>query len=142
MEQSEREELQKQLEDVDGSLVFLALMLFSLFLSWKATALQRQALCRYLAGEEGEFPDVFPLRLPASAIVVGALLYFFGLSLETWQSTRGTGGRAECSANLNFGAAFLVLAAALLRLYDLVCVQERGTGENQVESSAAAADSF
>ena len=138
MEQSEREELQKQLEDVDGSLVFLALMLFSLFLSWKATALQR----RYLAGEEGGFPDVFPLRLPASAIVVGALTYFFGLSLETWQSTRGTGGRAECSANLNFGAAFLVLAAALLRLYDLVCVQERGTGDDQVESSAAAADSF
>ena len=136
MEQSEREELQKQLEDVDGALVFLALMLFSLFLSWKATALQR------LAGEEGEFPNVFPLRLPASAIVVGALLYFFGLSWETWQSTHGTGGRTECSANLKFGAAFLVLAAALLRLYDLVCVQEWGTRGTQVESSAAAADSF
>lgn len=142
MEQLQREELEQELEDVDGSLVFLALMVFSLILSWKATALQRQALCRYLAGEEGKFPDVFPLRLPANAIVVGALTYFFGLSLKTWQSTRGTGGRAECSASLNFGAAFLVLAAALLRLYDLVCVQERGTGETQVESSAAAEDSF
>lgn len=142
MEQSERRELLGQLRETDGALMFLALMVFSLFLSWKATALQRQALCRYLAGEAGEFPDVFPLRLPASAIVVGALTYFFGLSWETWQSTRGTGGRAECSASLNFGAAFLVLAAALLRLSDLVCVQERGTGENQVGSSAAAADSF
>lgn len=142
MEQSEQRELLGQLRETDGALMFLALMVFSLFLSWKATALQRQALCRCLAGEAGEFPDVFPLRLPASAIVVGALTYFFGLSLETWRSARGTGGRAECSAELNLWAALLMLAAALLRLSDLVCVQERGTGENQVESSAAAADSF
>ena len=69
MEQPQREALQKQLEDVDFSLAFLALMVFSLFLSWKAAALQREALCRGLAGEEGDVPDVFSLRLPASAIV-------------------------------------------------------------------------
>lgn len=142
MEQSEREELQKQLEDVDGSLVFLALMLFSLFLSWKATALQRQALCRYLAGEEGEFPDVFPLRLPAQRHCGGGTPLLLRPQPGDLAEYPGDGGRTECSANLNFGAAFLVLAAALLRLYDLVCVQERGTGGNQVESSAAAADSF
>lgn len=142
MEQWEREALQEQLEDVDFSLVFLALMVFSLFLSWKAATLQREALCRYLAGEEGNFPDVFPLRLPASAIVVGALTYFFGLAEKNRQSARGTGGAAECSADLNFGAGLLVLGAALIRLYDLVCVQERGTGEAQVESSERAADSF
>lgn len=142
MEQWEREALQEQLEDVDFSLVFLALMVFSLFLSWKAAALQREALCRYLAGEAEDFPDVFPLRLPASAIVVGALTYFFGLAGKNRQSARGTGGAAECSADLNFGAALLVLAAALIRLYDLVCLQERGTGNGQEESSERAADSF
>ena len=142
MEQREREELQKQLEDVDFSLIFLALMVFSLFLSWKAAALQREALCRYLAGEADEFPDVFPLRLPASAIVVGALVYFFGLAGKNRRSARSAGARAACSSDLNFGAALLLLAAALIRLYDLVCVQERGSGAAQGESSAEAADSF
>ena len=140
MERAERNALCKQLEDVNGALGFLGLMVLSLGLSWKATALQRQALCGYLAGGEGGVPDVFPLRLPASAIVVGAVTYFFGLSLETWQNTRGAGGRRECSADLNLWAALLVLAAALIRLYDLVQVQERGGAQG--ESSAAAADSF
>lgn len=144
MEKTERDQLQRQLKDVDTSLGFLALMVFSLFLSWKATALQREALCRYLAGEEGAFPDVFPLRLPASAIVVGALTYFFGLARSALQEAENQTGRARCSAQLNFQAALLVLAAALLRLYDLVCVQERGGGSGVTQglSSAAAEDSF
>ena len=78
-------QLRCQLERVDTSLGFLALMVLSLGLSWKATALQREWLCRYLQGESGDAPDVFHLRLPASAIVVGALTYFFGLTLSTWE---------------------------------------------------------
>lgn len=139
MTETQRAQLEKQLADTDGALGFLALMVFSLFLSWRATALQRQALCRYLEGEAGTFPDVFPLRLPASAIVVGALTYFFGLAADTRQAAGNQTGRTRCSAELNFWAALLVLAAALLRLYDLVCVQERGSAQEQ---SSAAADSL
>ena len=127
MEAAQRDQLKRQLANMDGALVFLALMVLSLFLSWRAAALQREALCRYLAGGEGEAPDVFSLRLPAGAIVVGALAYFFLLALESWEDARGAGGRTERSAGLNLWAALLVLAAALIHLYDLVCIQERGS---------------
>ena len=130
-------ELHSQLEKLNGALGFLGLMILSLGLSWKATALQREALCRYLRGEEGETPDLFSLRLPASAIVVGALTYFFGLALKNWEETRDQEGCARRSADLNLWAALLVLAAALIRLYDLVCIQGQ-KGINQGQSPAAA----
>ena len=131
MEQARQNRLEEQLGELDGALVFLALMILALYLSWRAAALQRTDLCRYLAGEEGPVHDVYPLRLSANAVVAGALTYFFGLALKTWEDTRGTGGCARRSADLNLWAALLVLAAALIRLYDLVCVQERGEGAAQ-----------
>lgn len=135
MEEDRQAGLLRQLEELDTSMGFLALLILSLALSRRAVGLQREALCRALRGQEGAAPDVFSLRLPASALVVGSLAYFFGLSLETWQGARGTGGREECSAQVNLYAALLMLAAGVLRLYDLVCLQG---GEAQGQSSTAA----
>ena len=130
MEETQEQELCRQLGAVDTSLGFLALLILSLCLSWRAADLQRGGLRGMLKGETEEAPDVFPLRLPASAIVAGALAWFFGLALDTWRETRQEEGASRRSADLNLWASLFVLAAALLRLYDLVCLQQ---GEGRTE---------
>lgn len=112
---------------------FLGLLIVSLGLSWKAVALQREGLCGALRGESGEAPDTFFLRLPASAIVVGVLTCFFRLALDAWEQAGGQGCCARRSAQVNLWASLFVLAAALLRLYDLVCLQRSGDAEEQEE---------
>lgn len=119
------EELCEQLHTLDESLAFLVLLILSICLSWKATAIQRQGLCDILRGQSEKAPDVFPIRLVVSAIVVGSLVFFFGLSLDTWQESRGQDQTAQCSAQRNVWAALFVLAAALIRLYDQVWVRQR-----------------
>ena len=60
---------------------------------------------------------MFPLRAGSSALVVGALGYFFAASQRACAQVEGT---AEArSAQRNELASFLVLLAALIRLCDL-----------------------
>ena len=131
--EEQRQALCRQLDTVDTSMGFLGLLIVSLGLSWKAVALQREGLCGALRGESGEAPDTFSLRLPASAIVVGALTYFFRLALDAWEQAGGQDCCARRSAQVNLWASLFVLAAALLRLYDLVCLQKSGDAEEQEE---------
>lgn len=124
----ERESLCRQLGTLDTSLKFLGLLILSVCLSWRALAVQREGLCGVLLGEREEVPDVFPLRLVASAIVTGAVTFFFGVTLEGWAESREGDCMARRSGDLNAWAALFVLAAALLRLYDLVTVQRTQPG--------------
>ncbi len=124
----ERESLYRQLGTLDTSLKFLGLLILSVCLSWRALAVQREGLWGVLLGEREEVPDVFPLRLVASAIVTGAVTFFFGVTLEGWAESREGDRMARRSGDLNAWAALFVLAAALLRLYDLVTVQRTQPG--------------
>lgn len=117
------EELNSQLKEVDTSLMFLTLLILSVCLSWRGVVIQRAGLCRLIAGGEGELPDITPLRLTAGAVVVGSLTYFFFLALRTWEQ-----GRTP-SARINLWASLFVLAAAVLRLYDLVSNRPSETEE-------------
>ena len=125
MENKEIDALCRQLATADTSLAFIALLILSIALSWKATAVQRKGLCDIILGKGSEVPDVFSLRLVASALVVGALTFFFGLALDTWRESREQDETARCSADRNVWASLFVLAAALIRLCDLVDVQRR-----------------
>lgn len=116
------EDLRRQLREVDTSLMFLTLLVLSVCLSWRGVVIQREGLCRLIAGTAEEVPDPRRLRLTAGAVVVGALTYFFSLALKTWE------GSPTPSARLNLWASLFVLAAAVLRLYDLVALQP-GAGE-------------
>ena len=118
----DRQTLEDELHTVDTALGFLLLILVSVLLSCAATARQRQALCLALRGggdAAQAVGEVYPLRLGAAALVVGALGYFFTLALETWQSAASGDPAARRSAWMNLAAAFLVLLAALVRLFDL-----------------------
>lgn len=120
MNETQKRELCRQLGIADTSLAFLVLLILSICLSWKGTAIQRDGLCRILRGEEEEVPDVFSIRLVASALVVGCLAYFFGLALDTWEESRPGDCAARGSADRNAWASLFVLAAALIRLCDLI----------------------
>ena len=89
--------LREQLRTVDESLLFLLLIVLSVLLSYWGVRIQREGLCRTLQGDaEGAaaLPRVFPIRLSASALVVGALGFFLCLALKTERET-ARGGTSE-----------------------------------------------
>ena len=50
MNEAQKRELCRQLGIADTSLAFLVLLILSICLSWKGTAIQRDGLCRILRG--------------------------------------------------------------------------------------------
>ena len=96
--------------------VSLVLLLFALLLSLQAVRLQRDSLDAR-SGEAA--PEIPGLRRAAGALVLPPLAFFFRLALETWRSAPDPEG----SARINAWASLLVLAAALLRYYDLTVIQ-------------------
>ena len=120
--EGERQELCMELEQINTSLGFLLLILFSVSLSFLSLSRQRGALCLTLAGREDRAElvgDVYCIRLAASSLIVGALGYFFTLALENCRSADPCDPAAARSAFRNLLAGLLVLAAALIRLFDL-----------------------
>lgn len=128
MENTARTQLCAQLGTVEESLRFLLLIILSICLSWVGVTTQRQGLCDILLGKRTDFPDVSSLRLTAGALVVTALTFFFGLALDTWEQA---GPEDRPSAQINLWASLFVLAAALLRLYDLLRLQPSGGALSQ-----------
>ena len=123
MEETDRGTLERQLEDADGAVVFLLVLLCSLLLSLSASLTQRRQLCLALAGrteEAAAVPPVLPVRRWASSLAVGSLGFFLCLAIQAWRNlTPETSCAARRSAERNLWASMLVLAAAVVRLDDL-----------------------
>lgn len=120
----ERQTLCEQLETVDRSLFFLTAVAASVLLSFWSVGIQRRALADAIRGDAASPPEVFPIKGTAGALVTAALGYFFALALEALEAAeQGEDPVALRSARSNVWASLLVLAAALLRLDDLVYVQ-------------------
>lgn len=98
LEQTGWDALRGQLNTLDTSLLFLALLTGATALSWAILSRQRGALLSLLSGEDIPEPDLIPARLAVSALVVGSLSYFFLLSLETLCTARSQGAAACASA--------------------------------------------
>lgn len=113
------EKLCEELELVDTDLGFLFLIVLSVLLSFRATVRERDGLYLRLRGEEQaaqQAENVAPLRLAASALVVGSLGFFFMQALEACRTVNPADETACRSARLNLIASFLVLLASLIRL--------------------------
>lgn len=106
-------------------LVCLSLLLFTLLLSCRAARLQRDSMSACSGGGDGALLEIGGLRCAAGALVLPPLAFFFKLALETWRSAQDLGDAAGCSAGINVWASLLVLAAALLRYWDLTVIQPR-----------------
>lgn len=123
----ERQILKEQLRTVNQSLFYLVLIILSVLLSFRSVLLQREQLEGTLAGNPSQdaAQDVFPIRLTASGLVISALGFFFCLSLRTCRDAAcGNDPAAQRSAGMNVWASLFVLAAALIRLYDLISTEE------------------
>lgn len=129
MEQTGSSALCRALETLDRSQFYLLAIVGSLLLSWLALAEQRRQLRQGVSG-----PSVFLLRLGASALVIGALGFFFCLALTRLDQARQQNDPVECrSARLNAAASVFVLAAALIRLDDLLFVE--GSGQTAAQEA-------
>ena len=133
MEEEEKRELCEQLSTIDASLFFIGVLVVAIFLSWKGTAIQREGLCAVIQGKQTSVPVVFSIRLTVSALVIGALVFFFCLAQEILRSAQCQTAAEQCSALRNMWAALLTLAAALIRLCDLLATQ----GSTQEEEEAS-----
>lgn len=118
----ERQEQCGKLETLDTSLGFLLLILASVILSYLALSRRREALCLSLEGQEARAQTdgaIYPLRLGASALAVGALGYFLSVALEAERTVDPRDRAAVRSAARSVWSGLLVFAAALIRLFDL-----------------------
>lgn len=117
----EKNILKEQLETIDQSLFYLILIILSVLLSFRSALIQREQVEGTLAGNLNKAaPDLFPVKLTASALTVSALVFFFTLALRTCRdAARGNDPAAQKSAGMNVWASLLVLTASLIRLYDL-----------------------
>ena len=124
----DREELEKALGTVNGSIFFIVVAIGSILLSWLALLYQRQQLRDRMEGAcHARTAPIFSLRLGASALVIAALVYFFRIGLRRRETAcRGSDPVEKRSSWLNAMASVLVLAASLLRLEDLLFVEESG----------------
>ena len=119
---SERNVLEEQLGTVDQSLFYLRLIIAAVLLSFWSVLIQREQLEKSLAGNLSEAggPNVFPIKLTASALTVSALVFFFCLALRSCRdAAKGSDPAAQRSAGINVWASLFVLTAALIRLFDL-----------------------
>lgn len=123
MEETDRAELERQLSDADGAVVFLLVLIGSLLLSLSASLTQRCQLRLARSGrteEAAAVPPVLPVRRWASVLAVGSLGFFLCLAIQAWRDlTPETGCAERQSAGRNLWASILVLAAAVVRLDDL-----------------------
>ena len=122
----EREELEKALTALDESIFFIVVVVASVLLSWLSLLKQRKDAREALeTGDLTQDPSIFPIRLGSSALIIGALGFFFYMSVRRHkQACERTDPVEKRSSYINAGAAVLVLAAALLRLDDLLFVKK------------------
>lgn len=118
----------EQLAIIDQSQQYIILIIAALILSYYATSVQRNQLVCAAAGCKCG-GNVLPVRVTSSVLIIAALLFFYQLSQSTLCKCR-CGGNADgcCSPTLNHMANILVLAAALMRLWDLLAVQPAARG--------------
>lgn len=117
------EQQEQQLCLINQSLTWLLVVVLGVLLSLWATLRQRAALCLAIAGETeaaAEAAEVYPIRNTSSVLIVLALTFFFLVTLCGGEQAEASGDpRAIRSSCLNRWAALLVLAAAVLRLWDV-----------------------
>ncbi len=111
------EQLCSQLATLDQALVYQALLVGAVALSWLGTAIERCGIQAIIAGRTDLPQDVSRIRLAVSALVVGALTFFFCLARELREQT-GPASHERAAADRNLLASGLALAAALVRLCD------------------------
>lgn len=127
------------LKTLNTSIMFLILLVLSILLSLKAVLTQREVLCA--AGEGGDtegLPSPFPFQRAAGAIAIGALGYFFVLSLRAWnEAVEKKGAEEVCLARVNLWASLFVLSAAILRLLTLNAARQGSEGTSLDEDLPA-----
>ena len=122
----EREELEKTLTALDNSIFFIVVIVASVLLSWLSLRKQREDTREALeTGDTAQDPSIFPIRLGSSALIIGALGFFFTMSVQRHkQACQRTDPVEKRSAYINAASATLVLAASLLRLDDLLFTRQ------------------
>lgn len=126
--QRQDDSLCRQLSIIDQSQQYIILIIAALVLSWYATGIQRKQLIESSIGCPVT-GDPFPLRALSSVMVIAALLFFYRLSEQSLRQCRCSGNSSGCcSPAINHMTSILVLAASLIRLLDLLTVQNSGIG--------------
>lgn len=124
------EEIKAQLATIDKSQWYIGLTIAAIALSYYTIGIQRkQLLCSVTKDPCCKcLPDPFPLQSLSSILVIVALVFFYNLSAETL--CRTPADKCTCKMNkLSYLASALVLAAAVIRFYNLNAGRRTQTGQ-------------
>ena len=116
------DEVRQQVQTIECSKRYTELIVIGILLTLYYMNLQEnQVVCSAICGKTCACPQIFPIRVTSSILILIALVFFYNLSCETAQASCGT----NCSANTSFTASVLTLTAALIRFNDLLCNFQR-----------------
>lgn len=108
---------------LDRSQWHILLIVVGVLISYGLTGEQRRQLLWAAQGCEASDGCTKPLRLVSSLFILCALLFFFGLSEQTARTETDSRWK-DASHQANLLASGLVLLAGIVRLWDLLCLQE------------------
>lgn len=115
----------EDLEIAETSLCFQTIIIIGGLIVLSVSCVLRDQLAGTLILDDCDASKLLKTRISASIIGFVAFIYFFLLAFQTLQET-DTDTPADClSARINFMAAFLVLTASALRLYDLTAISHK-----------------
>ena len=129
-------EMQEQLAVIDESFAFIQQIIAAVILNYKALACQRQQLVDatcHGGTPVCDYSGIYPLRFAASAVILRASAFFFGLSKQAL-CTPQQDCIAKQSAQINFLASLMVLLAAAIRFYDLNAVEQNLSAPEEAET--------
>lgn len=122
----EQEKLCEGVDALDQSLIFVAVIIAGVLLSFRALLVQRDGLCVQLAGGEPDLSCLYPIRHTASSLIAGALAFFLCLSARSAAGADPNDPVALRSGRANLLASVLVFLAAAIRFDDVEQLHANG----------------
>lgn len=114
--------LRSQLRLLSRSQWYILLILTGILISYGLTFTQRRQLLCALRGESTAEENPRVLRVFSNLLILSALLFFDRIAEQTAQ-TSADSPQKEASNQVNRIASGLVLAASILRLWDVLCLR-------------------
>ena len=114
------EETKAQLTLIEDSKSYVFIILIGIVLSYFALDIQqKQVICAATEQDCSCLPDVFPIKMTSSSLVMVALLFFFNVTKNNL-NTPSANCADKNSKQVNYLASGAVLAASLIRYLDII----------------------
>lgn len=126
------DEICSQLEIMEKSKFSSILIIAGVIISIYNIDLQKKELiCTALGDTDFSCPELYPLRIISSIIIITALVFFYEISYQAVENTDGK----DCGANINLSAASLTLLAGFARFAQIFISNKKSNIATDMEDN-------